>query len=36
MTTLAPTKPDRRTRKPRRARITYADTPELYLREEMC
>jgi hypothetical protein len=34
MTTVAPT-PTPRTRKSRRTRITWADTPELFLREEM-
>jgi hypothetical protein len=34
MITVAPT-PTRRTRTSRRIRITFADTPELYLREEM-
>jgi hypothetical protein len=34
MTTVAPTA-TRRTPKSRRLRITWADTPELFLREEM-
>jgi hypothetical protein len=34
MSPVSPTR-TKRPRNPRRARITYAETPELYLREEM-